>query len=203
LAGPGKISKRIVTKQIFIKLKERSMSKENNKSTDAIKYATKEDIKNINESIEKLRKELDEVKWTLSLFDRLESLGTKDDKARSHLDENSDPIVDARIRLSLRVPPPAGVDFNKLTPFQFLTLAVDNAKAAVMEEVLPVYRQKIDEVSRATSDILAILELQDLEKKYSDFQEYRDDTRNILETTTTPITIEQAYLQAKAKRGKK
>lgn len=169
---------------------------------DETKYATKEDVAKISDAVEKLRKDLEEIKWTVSLFDRLESLGTKDDKAKSHKGESNDIIIDNRIRLSLRVPPPVGVDFNNLTPLQFLTLAVDNAKAAVAEDVLPVYKQKIDEINRAVSDILALLELQDLEKKYPDFEEYREATKNILETSTAPLTIEQAYLQAKAKRGK-
>lgn len=161
-------------------------------------YATKEDIEAVNIAIQKVRKELDEVKWTLSLYERLESIDSaKPDREQDRAAGCNSPIVDARIRLNLKVPPPDSVDINNLTPFQFLMLAIENAKAAIVEDVLPIYKQKIDEISRSLSDVLAVLELQDIEKKYSDFENYREATRKILETSKTPLTIEQAYLLAK------
>ena len=43
-----------------------------------------------------------------------------------------------------------------------------------------------------------MLELQEVVKSHDDFEDYRDTVREILESSPTPLTIEQAYLIAKA-----
>lgn len=58
-------------------------------------------------------------------------------------------------------------------------------------------RNEINTLRATQENVLAVLELQSVEKRYDDFDDYRDTVKKILETSTTPLTIEQAYLLAK------
>lgn len=59
---------------------------------------------------------------------------------------------------------------------------------------------KLNRVSVTMEQVLAVMELKEVEGKYKDFNTYRDDTTKVLETSTTPLTIEQAYKIAKQNR---
>jgi hypothetical protein len=59
---------------------------------------------------------------------------------------------------------------------------------------------KLNKVSVTMEQVLAVMELKEVEGKYKDFNTYRDDTTKVLETSTTPLTIEQAYKIAKQNR---
>ena len=61
---------------------------------------------------------------------------------------------------------------------------------------------RINRLSTAVEDLLALQELAVCEKKYSDFNDYRDSVRKTLEDSTTPLTIEQAYLLVKGSTTK-
>jgi len=59
---------------------------------------------------------------------------------------------------------------------------------------------KLNRVSVTMEQVLAVMELKEVEGKYKDFGDYRDDTTKVLETSATPLTIEQAYKIAKQNR---
>jgi len=61
-------------------------------------------------------------------------------------------------------------------------------------------KAQLNKVSITMEQVLAVMELKEVEGKYKDFQTYRDDTTKVLETSTTPLTIEQAYKIAKQNR---
>lgn len=88
-------------------------------------------------------------------------------------------------------------DIDKMSSKELLDLAVEKAKETILGEVSSVYDDQLKRMGATLSDVLAILELQDVEKRHKDFGDYRDDTRKILETSATPLTIEQAYRLAK------
>lgn len=152
---------------------------------DMTKYVPKEDYEKLSGSVKDLETKLEEAK--LSLLDP-EFIDFRESKK---LKSTAKKAADAATDLS-------DVDLSKLSPKQLLAAAVDRAKEAVMNEIIPEYEEKLRAQAQTLSDVLAVLELQEVEKKHSDFGNYKDATRKVLETSSTPLTIEQAYLLAKA-----
>jgi len=70
----------------------------------------------------------------------------------------------------------------------------DQSKSEIAE-----LRRELSQVRQFQQDVAAVLELQAVEKKYEDFNDLRDDVKKVLESSSTALTIEQAYLLAKAK----
>lgn len=150
---------------------------------DASKFVPKEDYEKATSSLKELEAKLDEAKMSLL-----------DPEYISFLEQKKQ----AKLEKKLAKPLPSDVDLSKMTSAQILSLSVEKAKEAIMTEIVPQYEEQLKRTQQTLSDVLAVLELQEVEKKYSDFNTYRDDTRKILETSTTPLTIEQAYKLAKA-----
>lgn len=148
---------------------------------DTSKFVPKEEYEKLAGSVKDLESKLDEAKLSLLDPDYIDFVESKRGKKveKSVVKELSD------------------VDTDKMTSKEILELATERAKAALMEEVLPQYEEVLKKQGATIADILAYIELGQVEKKYKDFETYRDDTRRILETSKTPLTIEQAYKQAK------
>ena len=145
------------------------------------KFVPKEEYEKLAGSVKDLESKLDEAKLSLLDPDYIEFLETKKGQK-----------VDRAVKRSME-----DVDTDSMTSKQILELATERAKEALMEEVLPKYEDMLKRQGATIQDILAYIELGEVEKKYKDFDTYRDDTRKILETSKTPLTIEQAYKQAK------
>lgn len=156
---------------------------------DLTKYVPKEDFEKTSAMVTDLQSKLDEAKLATLSPEFLEFMESKRAGKINHKVESS-------LEKFL-----ANADIDKLSPKQLLAVAIDKAKEAVTAEILPAYQNQLKQMGQTLSDVLAVLELQEVEKKYSDFNDYRDDTKKILETSTTPLTIEQAYIQAKAGKG--
>jgi len=146
---------------------------------DITKYVPKDDFEKLTTdsktAVEKLRGELDQAK--LSLLDP---------EYIAYLEKKKSPAATAASAIK-------DEDIAKMTSKQILDLAVDR----VRDELLPQYEQKIGRLNATLSDVLAMLELQEVMKAHDDFETYRDKTKEILESSPTPLTIEQAYLLAK------
>jgi hypothetical protein len=69
-------------------------------------------------------------------------------------------------------------------------------------EAITAIEERINRISLAVENLLAVQELNGVKDKYSDFESFRDKTKAILESSSTPLTIEQAYLLAKAQEIK-
>lgn len=153
---------------------------------DMSKYVPKEDFEKTSASLKELESKLDDAKLSLLQPEYLEFMESKKaGKLEKKISSSIDKLMDSK-------------DLDKLSPRQILALSIDKAKEAVIAEVLPQYQDQLKRMGQTLSDVLAVLELQEVEKKYADFSAHRDDTRKLLETSTTPLTIEQAYLLAKA-----
>ncbi len=148
---------------------------------DLTKYVPKDEHEKTLNTVKDLESKLEEAK--LSLLDPrvIEALTTKkvEKKIEKAVKEVSDDDIDG------------------LSSKQLLELAIEKAKEAILPEVSEAYDEQLKKMGATLSDVLAILELQEVEKKYKDFDDFRDETRKILETSTTPLTIEQAYRLAK------
>jgi hypothetical protein len=156
---------------------------------DLTKYVPKEDFEKTSASVKELESKLDEAKLSLLQPEYLEFMESKRaGKVEKKIESSIDKLLDSK-------------DLDKLSPRQVLALSIEKAKEAVEAELLPKYQDQMRKMGQSLSDVLAVLELQEVEKKHSDFGEYRDDIRKILETSATPLTIEQAYLLAKAGKG--
>jgi len=153
---------------------------------DLTKYVPKEDFEKTSAMAKDLEARLDDAKLSLLSPEYLEFMESKKAaKVEKKIESSIDKLLDSK-------------DVDKLSPRQILALSIDKAKEAVASELLPQYQNQIKSLGQTLSDVLAVLELQEVEKKYSDFNDHRDDTKKILETSATPLTIEQAYLLAKS-----
>jgi len=162
---------------------------------DLSKYVPKDEheklsntLKDLEGSKKDLEAKLDEAK--LSLLDS-DYVSFKADKAAKA----------ASKKVSAAISTISDEDVDNLSSKQLLNLAIGKAKEAVLADVIPAYEDMLRKQGATISDILAVLELQQVEKKYSDFGDFRDGVRNILETSRTPLTIEQAYLIARQNKA--
>jgi predicted Zn-ribbon and HTH transcriptional regulator len=138
---------------------------------DLNKYVPKEDaekaLKDKDNAVLSMRKELDEAKMSLLDPDYISFLENKRNATGA---------------------------LNKVTKdIANVEGQIDHASKAELTEL----RQALTNLSARQQDIMAVLELQAVEKKHKDFDEYRDQVVHILETSQTPLTIEQAYKLAK------
>jgi hypothetical protein len=150
-------------------------------AVDTSKFVPKEDYEKLGNSVKELETKLDEAKLSLLDPDYIDFLESKKGGK-----------VEKKVEKAM-----SDVDIDKLSSRQILELATTKAKEALMEEVLPKYEDQLKRQGATLQDILAYIELGEVEKKYKDFNDYRDDTRKVLETSKTQLTIEQAYKQAK------
>lgn len=157
------------------------------KATPSEKFVPKEDYEKLAGSVKDLESKLDEAKLSLLDPDYIEFLETKKGAK-----------VEAKVKKEI-----SEMDTDKMTSKQILEAATERAKEALMEEVLPKYEEALKRQGATIQDILAYIELGEVEKKYKDFNDFRDDTRKILEASKTQLTIEQAYKQAKMDRLEK
>jgi hypothetical protein len=151
------------------------------KAANDEKSVPKEEYEKLAGSVKDLESKLDEAKLSLLDPDYIEFLESKKGQR-----------VEKAVKKSMD-----DVDTDNMTSKQILELATERAKEALMNEVMPRYEEAIKKQGTTIQDILAYIELGEVEKKYKDFNTYRDDTRKVLETSKTPLTIEQAYKQAK------
>ena len=151
-------------------------------AVDTSKFIPKEEYEKLAGSVKDLESKLDDAKLSLLDPDYIDFLETKKGKQ-----------VERVVRKEM-----SEVDTDKMTSKQILELATERAKEALMEEVMPRYEDIIRKQGATIQDILAYIELGEAEKKFKDFGTYRDDIRKVLETSKTPLTIEQAYKLAKS-----
>jgi len=147
----------------------------------------KEEYEKLAGTVKDLEGKLDEAKLSLLDPDYIDFLETKKGAK-----------VEKAVKKSME-----DVDTDKMTSKQILELATERAKEALLDEVMPKYEAALKQQGTTIQDILAYIELGEVEKKFKDFGEYRDDTRKVLETSKTQLTIEQAYKQAKMDRLEK
>lgn len=151
---------------------------------DLTKYVPKEELEKAQSAskaeTEKLRAELEQAKMSLLDPEYIAHLESR--KGRE-----SQPVRDAS----------AGeIDIDSLTPKQLLQVAINQAVQATEERSA----KRFSKIESALSDTLALLELRDVESKYKDFADYRNDVAKILEDPKSNLTIEQAYKLVKADR---
>jgi hypothetical protein len=157
---------------------------EGEQKVDLTQYVPKGDFEKVSGSVKELQTQLEEAKMALLDPDYISFLESKKGKqvvkkAEKAVEKISDEEIDG------------------LSSKQLLNLAVERAKEAILSEVSSVYDEQIKRMGATLSDVLGILELQEVREKHKDFDLYRDETRKILESSTTPLTIEQAYKIAK------
>lgn len=91
-------------------------------------------------------------------------------------------------------------DLEGKTPKEIVDLTISRVK----EELLPDYERALTGLSSTLTDVLAVLELQEVEKTATkageNFDDYREDVTKILQSSSTPLTIAQAYSLAKYNR---
>lgn len=150
-------------------------------AVDMSKFVPKEEYEKLAGSVKELEGKLDEAKLSLLDPEYIDFLETRKGKQ-----------VDNKVKREV-----AKLNTDGMTSQQILEAATERAKQALMEEVLPQYEKVLRQQGSTIQDILAYIELGECEKRYKDFNDYREDTRKILESSKTPLTIEQAYKQAK------
>lgn len=151
---------------------------------DTTQYVPKEEFEKVQSAskaeAERLKTELDQAKMSLLDPEYIEYLEAK----KSRTAQNT-----ARI--------PDGTDLSKLSPAQLLDLATSKAVELLETKAGERFRR----IETAVSDLLAVAELQQVEGKYKDFNDYRDDVAKILEDSRSNLTIEQAYKLAKQNKA--
>lgn len=65
------------------------------------------------------------------------------------------------------------------------------------EDRYSALEEKLNKLGTTLQNVLASMELQTVESKYKDFDQIREEVAKVLETSSTPLTIEQAYKIAK------
>lgn len=99
-------------------------------------------------------------------------------------------------RESKNAPKPAApathtpLNLNNMTLEQLQGLIAEGVSLSVKQIVSPLYARLDNVAAQQELDLVA--------RKYEDFDTYRDQTANILKNTPNELTIEQAYLMAKA-----
>lgn len=152
-------------------------------AVDTTKFVPKEEYEKLTGSVKDLESKLDEAKLSLLDPDYIDFL---ESKKGARVEKKIEKAFDLSDK-----------DIEKLSSKQILELSTQRAKEALINEVLPKYEETIRRQGATLQDILAYIELGECEKKYKDFNEYKEDTRKVLETSRTQLTIEQAYKQAK------
>lgn len=151
---------------------------------DLSKYVPKGDFEKVASSVKELESQLEKAKMTLLDPEYIAFQESKNKKVEASVNRELSKISDS--------------DLAHLNSKQILEIAVERARDAVAKELTPIYEKELNGLKHTLSDVLAVLEVQEAEKKHKDFDEFRDATRKILESSSTPLTIEQAYLIAKA-----
>jgi hypothetical protein len=150
---------------------------------DLTKYVPKADYEKVSTTVKDLESKLDDAKMSLLDPEYISFLESKKGKQVEHKVNQAFSFSDDEL--------------DKLSSKQLLVVAIERATAAILPEVEKRYEDRLRRSESTLSDVLAIIELQEVEKKYDDFETYRDKTKEILETARVPLTIEQAYLQAR------
>jgi len=166
------------------------MSDEQNKPSEGVdtsKYVPKDELDKVSSSLKEMQVKLEETNLKLLDPEYLEFLESKSGK------RNANTIISN----SAKVGDISADEMERLSKRELLNLAIERTKAAILNEVIPEYRDQVKRLAMTQEDILAVLELQNVEKRYTDFSDYRDDVRKLLESSKTPLTIEQAYKMAK------
>jgi hypothetical protein len=161
-------------------------AKDTTSSVDTNKYVPKEEYEKLSGSVKELEAKLDEAKLSLLDPEYIAFLETKKGQQ-----------VEKKVEKAFRV---SDAEIERLSSKQLLELAVERAKEAVIGELSPDLEKRFKKYDMSLADIFSVFELQQCEKKYKDFDDFRGDVRKILESTQAQLTIEQAYKQAKFER---
>lgn len=159
-------------------------SSEGKDSIDLSKYVPKEDFDKVSNSLKDLESKLEEAK--LSLLDP-EYIAFKE----SIKGKSTQRKVEKATEISAK-------DLEGMTSAQVLDLAVERAREAILSEISANYDDSLRKMHASISEILGVLEVERAERDHPDFNTYRDDIVKIIESSSTPITVEQAYKIAKA-----
>jgi len=120
-------------------------------------------------------------------------------KLNQQIDEMKKSLEDAKLELVS----PEYIEFLAAKKDRKVTQAdVDKAKAAGLpQEAVAIIEELKGRIVRTESvlqNMAAVLELKEVEGKYADFKDYRDDVQKLLEADKTgSLTFEQAYYQAR------
>lgn len=151
---------------------------------DLDKYVPKEDHEKLTAShkteVEKLQGELDKAKLSLLDPDYIEFQEKKKGKGKP---DDTPPVED-----------------KNLDDMSSRELA-DHIANSLKESVVKPLQDELNKTKHTLNDVLAVIELQEVEKRYPDFGDYRDDVRKLIESSTTALTFEQAYKIAKTNRA--
>lgn len=158
--------------------------KETTPKVDETKFVSKEKYEELAGSKQELETKLDEAKLSMLDPEYIAYLETK--KVKSDKPTKTSTVIEE--------------DIDNLSTKQLLALSIDKAKEAILTDVMPKYEEALRKRDATIKDILAVLELQQVEKKYKDFDSFRTDIKKILENSQTPLTIDQAYKSAKLDR---
>jgi hypothetical protein len=151
-------------------------------AVDTSKFVPKEEYEKLGSSVKELETKLDEAKLSLLDPDYIDFLESKKGQ---------------RIEKKLEKAELTDREIEKLSSKQILELSVERVREVLLSEVMPKYEDALRKMGATQQDILAYIELGECQKKYKDFETYRDDIKKVLDTSTTRLTIEQAYKQAK------
>jgi hypothetical protein len=151
-------------------------------AVDTSKFVPKEEYEKLGSSVKELETKLDEAKLSLLDPDYIDFLESKKGQ---------------RIEKKLERAELTDREIEKLSSKQILELSVERVRDVLLSEVMPKYEDALRKMGATQQDILAYIELGECQKKYKDFETYRDDIKKVLDTSTTRLTIEQAYKQAK------
>jgi len=152
-------------------------------AVDTEKFVPKEEHEKLANEKKELESKLDEAKLSLLDPDYIDFL---ESKKGARVEKKIEKAMDLSDK-----------DIEKLSSKQILELATERAKEAIMSEVDAKYAEVVRRQGVTLHEVLSYIEVGECEKKYKDFDTYRDATRKVLENSRTQITIEQAYKQAK------
>lgn len=68
---------------------------------------------------------------------------------------------------------------------------------------LTTLRKELNMTKAKLYDVLAVMELESARKRYSDFDDYKEEIKETIESSEAPLTYDQAYHIAKSAKGPK
>ena len=157
---------------------------EDTAKVDLTKYVPKEEFEKLSGSLKELEAKLNDANMSLLSPEYLDFLDSK--KAAK-----------AGKAVSKAMDDMSSDDLDKLTPKQILAKSVELARDAIAKELMPNIRDAINRQGATLQDVLAYIELTEVRKRHSDFKDFEDDIKKIIESSNVPLTYEQAYKQAK------
>lgn len=83
-------------------------------------------------------------------------------------------------------------------PANLNSMSIDDLQKLIADSSMNAVRAALNPVYTRLNEVQAKLELEDVRTKYADFDKHSDAVTGILQTSPNELTIEQAYIIAKA-----